>query len=202
MVKNRAVEGFGLFLSCLAASCSSRARVDPTPVSECSRPSSSAAFDSTAVEQLAGDYRLIFVSDSYPVPGAARTADLHLEMVRDTLYRLYRYSSIAGKWHRFGERPLRGWVNGPLQQVGAVWSGNANSEDPAAPGVYYEQAYGEFIVGDVPELMDGASTKMQVLWTAGRDFGGRWKPELTLTVYDSATGRRLTFGGRFCALRQ
>jgi hypothetical protein len=202
MVRKRAVEGFGLLLSYLAASCGSCPSVDPRPVSACDVPTSRVAFDSTTVEQLAGEYRLIFVSDSYPAPGATRAAALHLEVIRDTLYRLYRYSSITGKWHRFGERPLRGWLTGPLKEVGAVWSGNAGSEDPAAPGLYYEQAYDEFIVGDVSELLYGASTKMQVLWTVGRDFGGRWKPELTLTVYDRATGRRLTFGGRFCAVRQ
>jgi hypothetical protein len=66
MVRKRAVEGFGLLLSYLAASCGSRPRVDPRPVSACEVPTSRVAFDSTSVEQLAGEYRLIFVSDSYP----------------------------------------------------------------------------------------------------------------------------------------
>jgi len=105
MVRKRAVEGFGLLLSYLAASCGSCPSVDPRPVSACDVPTSRVAFDSTTVEQLAGEYRLIFVSDSYPAPGATRAAALHLEVIRDTLYRLYRYSSITGKWHRFGERP-------------------------------------------------------------------------------------------------
>jgi hypothetical protein len=186
----------------IVGACARHRSEQPAPRSDCAVPDGAVAFDSTKIERLAGDYRLIFVSDSYPIPNASRPAELHLAIARDTLRRFYRYSSLGRKWHQWGERPLVGWLEGELEELHASWSGDPRSEDPDAPGVYYEQAYGEFIIGRVPELMDGASTSMQVAWMAEDSFGGRWEPDLGLViVLDSATGRRLVFGGHYCAWR-
>jgi len=88
---------------------------EPRPV--CAAPAGAVEFDSTKIERLPGDYRLIFVSDSYPVPNASRAAELHLAVTRDTLRRFYRYSSLGRKWHRWGERPLVGWLEGDLEEL-------------------------------------------------------------------------------------
>lgn len=197
--------GAGVIALVLLSACASPGPASPSPKPACSVPVDAAPFDSAAIERLAGDYRLVFVSDSYPTPGSSREAKLHLAVNRDTLRRFYQYSVLRQAWHRWGERPLVGWLEGslPLQEVHAVWSGDPGSRDPDAPGIYYEQGYAEFTVGRVPNLMDGAGTTMEVRWTHQDGFGGRWMPDLGLAmIVDSATGRRLVLGGTYCAWRQ
>src|SRR5207244_665276 len=118
----------GSLALCIVAACATHSNALPEAMAACARPVAATPFDSAFVERLAGDYRLVMVSDSYPTPGTMREARLHLAVNRDTLRRFYRYSALRQAWRRWGERPLVGWLEGPLDEVHASWSGDPGSK--------------------------------------------------------------------------
>ena len=181
--------------------CVHRASQGPEPASACPYPSNT-LFDSTRIEDLAGAYELTLVADSFPIPGATVSGQLILRVNTDTLRRRYVFSVPTRQWRKFGERPLVGTADINLKQLFAPVSRDPRSTDPDAPGVYFEQAYGEFLLGVQPNLTDGTSTELvpSHVWPDG--FRGRWIPNYGIaTIVDSTSGKPAHVGGVFCAVR-
>jgi hypothetical protein len=191
-----------LIVSLAAVGCMLQTQRRSELTHPCAYPSSASAFDSAHVEELAGDYNLTLVADSFPSPGAATSGQLSLRVNTDTLRRRYVFSVLWQQWHRFGERPLVGTAAIDLGRVYAPVSRDPRSTDPDAPGVYFEQAYGEFRVGVQPNSSDGTSTELAPahVWSDG--FQGHWTPDYGIaTLVDSSTGKPAHLGGVFCAIR-
>jgi hypothetical protein len=176
-------------MALLGWSCSSQQHAIASLALSCTAPSTAARFDSSQVEQLAGLYALMLVTDSFPSHGARTSGRLRLRVTSDSL-------------RRFGEWPLTGTLEMNLDAIFAPYSHDPRSTDPRAPGVYFDNASGVFGIGVQPNLMDGTSTSLTplVVWPEG--FQGRWTPHYGIaSIRNPATGKPAHVGGDFCAVR-
>jgi hypothetical protein len=177
-------------MALLGWSCASQQHAIASLALSCAAPSTAARFDSSQVEQLAGVYALMLVTDSFPSHGARTSGRLRLRVTSDSLL-------------RFGEWPLTGTLEMNLDAIFAPYSHDPRSTDPRAPGVYFDNASGVFGIGVQPNLMDGTSTSLTplVVWPEG--FQGRWTPHYGIaSIMNPATGKPAHVGGDFCAVRK
>jgi hypothetical protein len=176
-------------MALLGWSCASQQHAITSLALSCTAPSTAARFDSSQVEQLAGIYALMLVTDSFPSHGARTSGRLRLRVTSDSL-------------RRFGEWPLTGTLEMNLDAIFAPYSHDPRSTDPRAPGVYFDKPSGVFGIGVQPNLRDGTSTSLTplVVWPEG--FQGRWTPHYGIaSIMNPATGEPAHVGGDFCAVR-
>jgi hypothetical protein len=191
-------------MAVLGWSCASQQHAIASLAQSCTAPSTAARFDSSEVEQLAGDYALTLVADSFPSHGARTSGRLRLRVNTDTLRRYYVHSPLTNGWRRFGERPLVGTLEMNLDAIFAPYSLDPRSTNPDAPGVYFQRTSGTggFNIGVQPNMTDGTSTTLvpTVVWPEG--FQGRWEPDYGIArILNPATGQPAHVGGDFCAVR-
>ena len=177
------------FIALLGWSCASRQHAIASLAQSCVAPSSAARFDSSQVEQLAGVYALLLVTDSFPSHGARTSGRLRLRVTTDSL-------------RRFGDWPLVGTLEMNLDAVFAPSSHDPRSTNPGAPGVYFDKPSDGFEIGVQRNLMDGTSTSLTPLLVWPEGFQGRWTPHYGIaSIMNPATGKPAHVGGDFCALR-
>ncbi len=177
------------FMALLGWSCASRQHAIASLALSCAAPSTAARFDSSQVEQLAGVYALLLVTDSFPSHGARTSGRLRLRVTTDSL-------------RRFGDWPLVGTLEMNLDAVFAPYSHDPRSTNPGAPGVYFDKPSGGFEIGVQRNLMDGTSTSLTPLLVWPEGFQGRWTPHYGIaSIMNPATGKPAHVGGDFCAIR-
>jgi len=177
------------FMALLGWSCASRQHAIASLAQSCVAPSSAARFDSSQVEQLAGVYALLLVTDSFPSHGARTSGRLRLRVTTDSL-------------RRFGDWPLVGTLEMNLDAVFAPSSHDPRSTNPGAPGVYFDKPSDGFEIGVQRNLMDGTSTSLTPLLVWPEGFQGRWTPHYGIaSIMNPATGKPAHVGGDFCAIR-
>ena len=176
-------------MALLGWSCASHQHAIASLAQSCAAPSTAAAFDSSQVEQLAGVYALMLVTDSFPSHGARTWGRLRLRVTADTL-------------RRFVEWPLVGTLDMNLDAIFAPYSHDPKSVDPRAPGVYFDKPSAVFGIGVQPNLVDGTSTSLTPLLVWPDGFQGRWTPHYGIaSIMNPATGKPAHVGGDFCAVR-
>jgi hypothetical protein len=176
-------------MALLGWSCASQQHAIASLALSCKPPSTAARFDSSQVEQLAGIYALMLVTDSFPSHGARTSGRLRLRVNTDSVRRL-------------DEWPLVGTLEMNLDAIFAPYSHDPKSNDPRAPGVYFDKASGVFGIGVQPNLMDGTSTSLTPLLVWPEGFQGRWTPHYGIaSVMNPTTTKPAHVGGDFCAVR-
>jgi hypothetical protein len=162
----------------------------------CSVPSTQALvpFPPHTAEALAGEYRLVLVSQFGPRSGKSLSGELHLAR-NDTLHRYY-LNALGGGWRRRGDRPLYGWAK-LRGDVGLATAGTPlESRDSTQPGVVTDlDSLGEGFrlrLGYRP-MFDGGWNELTVTTVGPAGFAGHWESSVGMTDYRAA--------GYFCAER-
>jgi hypothetical protein len=150
-------------------------------------------FAPRTAEALAGEYRLVLVSQVGPRSGKSSSGDLHLAR-NDTLHRYYL--NALGGWRRRGDRPLYGWAElrgdvglatagTPLESRGSDQPGVATDLDSLVEGFRLRLGY--------RLMFDGGWNELKVTRVSHSGFAGRWESSVGMTNYRAA--------GYFCAER-